>query len=138
MIFPGSHHGKTLDHHYRGVFCGSVDLDRENLDQSSAKKIIGPVGSVSFHHVKALHGSAPNSSDRSRRLLLFEYAAAEAWPLIGFQGYGDYREYEEKMVLGKSTISPRLQDDNVRMPFPRPPNPGSIYRIQEFRKTGLE
>ena len=135
MIFPQSHLGKTMNHHHQGIFCGSVDLPSEKLDPSSAIKITGPAGSVSFHHVKALHGSAPNFSDRSRRLLLFEYASADAWPLIGFQGYGNYKKYEENMVLGKSTLSPRLEETNIRMPFPRPPDPGSIYQIQEFRKS---
>ncbi|MED5344291.1 MAG: phytanoyl-CoA dioxygenase family protein, partial [SAR324 cluster bacterium] len=138
MIFPQSHQGKTMDHHHREVFCGSVDLLGEKLDPSSATKITGPAGSVSFHHVKALHGSAPNTSDRSRRLLLYEYAAADAWPLIDFEVYGNYGEFEEKMVLGKSTLSPRFEDADARMPLPRPPDPGSIYRIQEFRKTGFE
>ena len=138
MIFPQSHQGKTMDHHHREVFCGSVDLLGEKLDPSSATKIPGPAGSVSFHHVKALHGSAPNTSDRSRRLLLYEYAAADAWPLIDFEVYGNYGEFEEKMVLGKSTLSPRFEDADARMPLPRPPDPGSIYRIQEFRKIGFE
>ena len=138
MIFPQSHQGKTMDHHHREVFCGSVDLLGEKLDPSSATKITGTAGSVSFHHVKALHGSAPNTSDRSRRLLLYEYAAADAWPLIDFEVYGNYGEFEEKMVLGKSTLSPRFEDADARMPLPRPPDPGSIYRIQEFRKTGFE
>ena len=138
MVFQQSHNGKTLDHHHRDVFCGSVDLEVEKFDASLAKKITGPAGSVSFHHVKALHGSAPNYSERSRRLLLYEYAAADAWPLIDFEVYGDYKEFEQKVVLGKSTLSPRFQEADVRMPFPRPPNPDSIYRIQEYRTSGLE
>ena len=45
--------------------------------------LTGPAGSMSFHHVRTLHGSAQNTSSRDRHLLLYEYAAADAWPLIG-------------------------------------------------------
>ena len=135
MVVPQSHLGKTLNHHYRGVFSGSVDLKEEEVDSSTSYKITGKAGSASFHHVKALHGSGPNQSDRPRRMLLFEYAAADAWPLVDFEVYGDFAEYEEKMVLGKSTLQPRIDNSDIIMPYPRPPNPDSIYRIQEFRRA---
>ena len=132
MVVPQSHLGKTLNHHYRGVFSGSVDLKEEDVDSSTSYKITGKAGSASFHHVKALHGSGPNQSDRPRRMLFFEYAAADAWPLVDFEVYGDFAEYEEKMVLGKSTLQPRIDNSDIIMPYPRPPNPDSIYRIQKF------
>ena len=134
MVVPGSHQGKTLNHHFQGVFSGSVNPDSENIDLSKAVKLTGSAGSASFHHVKALHGSSPNFSDRPRRLLLLEYASADAWPLIDFEVYGDFQDFEEKIVLGKSTLHPRSEPEHVIMPFPRPPNPDSIYRIQEFRR----
>ena len=105
MVVPQSHLGKTLNHHYRGVFSGAVDLKEEKVDYSTSYKITGKAGSTSFHHVKALHGSGPNQSDRPRRMLFFEYAAADAWPLVDFEAYGDFAEYEEKMVLGKAHYS---------------------------------
>ncbi|MEK9562375.1 MAG: phytanoyl-CoA dioxygenase family protein, partial [Deltaproteobacteria bacterium] len=112
----------------------SVNPDSENIDLSAAVKLTGSAGSASFHHVKALHGSSPNFSDRPRRLLLLEYASADAWPLVDFEVYGDFQEFEEKIVLGKSTLQPRSEPEHTIMPFPRPPNPDSIYRIQEFRR----
>ena len=135
MVVPQSHLGKTLNHHYRGVFSGSVDLKEEDVDYSNSYKITGKAGSASFHHVKALHGSGPNQSDRPRRLLFLEYAAADAWPLVDFEVYGDFTEYEAKMVLGESTLQPRTDNSDIIMPYPRPPNPDSIYRIQEFRRA---
>ena len=135
MVVPQSHLGKTLNHHYRGVFSGSVDLKEEDVDSSNSYKITGKAGSASFHHVKALHGSGRNLSDRPRRMLLLEYAAADAWPLVDFEVYGDFTEYEAKMVLGESTLQPRTDNSDIIMPYPRPPNPDSIYRIQEFRRA---
>ena len=135
MVVPQSHLGKTLNHQYRGVFSGSVDLKEEDVDSSTSYKITGKAGSASFHHVKALHGSGRNQSDRPRRMLLLEYAAADAWPLVDFEVYGDFTEYEAKMVLGESTLQPRTDNSDIIMPYPRPPNPDSIYRIQEFRRA---
>ena len=135
MVVPQSHHGKTLNHHYKGVFSGSVDLEKEGINISTAIKVTGKAGSASFHHVKTLHGSNPNFSNRPRRLLLFEYAAADAWPLVDFEVYGDFSEYEEKIVIGTSTLQPRCENVDMIMPYPRPPNPDSIYRIQEVRKS---
>lgn len=137
MVVPGSHQGPALNHHFNGVFSGSVNPEQEGVDLSQAVKLTGRAGSASFHHVKALHGSSPNHSERPRRLLLFEYAAADAWPLVDFEVYGDFAEYEEKMVLGHSTLQPRCEPEQIIMPYPRPPNPDSIYRIQEFRRQSL-
>ena len=134
MVVPQSHLGETLNHHHKGIFSGSVDLKNEGIDITSAVKIIGKAGSASFHHVKTLHGSSPNFSNRPRRLLLFEFAAADAWPLVDFEVYGDFSEYEEKIVIGKNTLQPRCENVDMIMPYPRPPNPDSIYRIQESRK----
>jgi ectoine hydroxylase-related dioxygenase (phytanoyl-CoA dioxygenase family) len=134
MVVPQSHLGKTLNHHHKGIFSGSVDLKNEGIDISTAVKITGKAGSASFHHVKTLHGSSPNFSKRPRRLLLFEFAAADAWPLVDFDVYGDFSEYEEKIVIGKNTLQPRCENVDMIMPYPRPPNSGSIYRIQESRK----
>ena len=135
MVVPQSHLGKTLNHHYKGIFSGSVDLEKEGIDLSTAVKITGKAGSASFHHVKTLHGSSPNFSNRPRRLLLFEYADADAWPLVDFEVYGAFSEYEEKIVIGISTLQPRCENVDMIMPYPRPPNPDSIYRIQEVRKS---
>ena len=37
-------------------------------------------GSITVHHVRAVHGSAPNVSDNDRRLLLFQFRTAEPGP----------------------------------------------------------
>ena len=52
------------------------------MDVSQAVPLVGPAGSITIHHVRAIHGSALNTSDRDRRLLLLQYRAADAWPLL--------------------------------------------------------
>lgn len=84
MIIPGSHTGPVFDHHAEGVFCGAMDPANRDVDYGNAVALTGRAGSITVHHVRAVHGSAPNLSDRDRRLLLFQFRAADAWPLLGF------------------------------------------------------
>ena len=100
---PQSHRGGILNHHHQGIFCGSVDPYAEGIDVDSAVSIAGSAGSASFHLVKALHGSGVNHSN-PRKLLFFEYAAAGSWPLIDFEIYSSYEQFEQKMVLGKQYL----------------------------------
>src|ERR671910_553697 len=78
----------TNDDLAEGHFCGAIDPDREEVDFSSAVKLTGPAGSITVHHARTVHGSATNSSGRPRRLLLHQYRAADAWPLLGVPDYG--------------------------------------------------
>jgi len=87
---------------------------------------------MSLHHVRLVHGSAQNTSDRPRQLLLYEYAAADAWPLMGV---GDFANFSERVVSGRPTLAPRLVDVPVRMPLPPSPHPGSIYENQTGAKN---
>ena len=129
MVLPGSHKGPVYDHHNDGAFCGAFDPDAAGLDVSSAVKLTGSAGSMTIHHVRAVHGSALNVSNRQRRLLLTEYAAADAWPLANMKG--DFDVFEGRMVCGSSTTAPRLAPVPVRMPFPVARAQGSIYENQK-------
>src|SRR4029079_13957212 len=65
LVTPGSHTGPVFNHHDRdGRFAGMVDPDDIRAEISRAVPCIGRAGSMSFHHVRALHGSALNTSDR--------------------------------------------------------------------------
>ncbi|MEQ9125413.1 MAG: phytanoyl-CoA dioxygenase family protein, partial [Alphaproteobacteria bacterium] len=106
MVLPGSHKGPVYDHHNEGYFCGAFDPGTAGLDVSGAAKLMGPAGSMTIHHVRAVHGSALNTSNRQRRLLLTEYAAADAWPLTGLRP--DFDAFEGRMARGVSSTAPRL------------------------------
>ncbi len=126
MMLPGSHRGPTYDHHHEGHFAGAIAPDQ--LDVSGAEMVLGSAGACSFHHVRAVHGSAQNHSSHARRLLLLEVAAADAWPLMGLRdGFDDF---EEKLLAGVSHNQPRLTDCPVRMPLPPAKRQGSIYESQ--------
>ena len=79
-VLPGSHRGAIHDHHANGFFCGAIDPVATPIDFGAAARLTGSAGSMTFHHVRAVHGSAPNRSDRSRNLLLFQFAAVDAFP----------------------------------------------------------
>ena len=137
MLFvPGTHKGPTFDHHGSdGYFCGALDLDASDVDFSKAVPCEGPAGSCSFHHVRLVHGSAQNTSTRPRGLLLYEVAAADAFPILGLAGaYSNYEGYKERLLYGSETIAPRFRDVPVRLPLPPAKNQGSIYENQTAGK----
>ena len=130
MVLPGSHNGPVYDHHSQGAFCGAIDVEQAGLDVGNAVEVHGRAGSMSIHHVRLVHGSALNASNRQRRLLLYEYAAADAWPLAGIEPMSDFEEFNRRVVHGEPTLRPRMEDVPVRMPLPRAPFQGSIYENQ--------
>jgi ectoine hydroxylase-related dioxygenase (phytanoyl-CoA dioxygenase family) len=128
LVVPGSHKGPTWDHHdAQGYFCGAMDPTRNEVDFDSAVPLTGKAGSMSFHHVRAVHGSAQNVSDKPRRLLLYEFSAGDAFPLMGIK---DWDQYNRNLVSGTPINTPRIVPAPVRMPLPPSPRPGSIYENQ--------
>jgi phytanoyl-CoA hydroxylase len=128
MVAPGTHSGPVWSHHGKdGRFAGLIDPDEIQAEIARAIPCMGRAGSMSFHHVRALHGSALNTSDRPRNLLLYEVAASDAWPLMGVK---DFEEFDSRLLAGGSVTEPRLTAVPVRMPLPPPLRSGSIYETQ--------
>jgi phytanoyl-CoA hydroxylase len=128
MIIPGSHKGPTYDHHANDVFCGAMNPENQDVDFAQAMPLLGNAGSITVHHVRAVHGSAPNVSDRDRRLLLFQFRAADAWPILGFPA--GIEKFNDLMVAGE-TREPRLSPAPVRLPLPPASRQGSLYENQK-------
>ena len=106
LVTPGTHTGEVWNHHGdNGCFAGLIDPDTIKSEIERAVPCMGRAGSMSFHHVRALHGSAMNTSDRPRNLLLYEVAASDAWPLMGVK---DFSEFNSRF-LSRATplITPR-------------------------------
>ena len=127
LVLPGTHRGPTYEHHAEGRFCGAIDPARGEMDFARAVPVTGRAGCATFHHVRLVHGSAQNTSNRPRQLLLYEFAANDAWPLLGIASLD---EFDGRIVAGTPTITPRLADVPVRMPLPAALNQGSIYENQ--------
>ena len=87
---------------------------------------------MTIHHVRLVHGSALNRSNRQRRLLLYEYTAADAWPLMGVAELrGVQRPHGPRRADHRAARRAPLP---VRMPLPPADHQGSIYENQ--RGTG--
>jgi phytanoyl-CoA hydroxylase len=132
LVTPGTHKGEVWNHHGDdGCFAGLIDPDLVRGEIERAVPCMGKAGSMSFHHVRALHGSAQNTSDRPRNLLLYEVAASDAWPLMGVK---DFDEFNSRILTGDVVVTPRLTDVPVRMPLPPAKRQGSIYETQSAAK----
>jgi phytanoyl-CoA hydroxylase len=128
LVTPGTHTGQVWNHHGEdGRFCGLIDPEVIRPEIDRAIPCMGTAGSMSFHHVRALHGSALNTSNRSRNLLLYEVAASDAWPLMGVK---DFDEFNTRLLAGPPVVTPRLSNVPVRMPLPPAARLGSIYETQ--------
>ena len=132
LVTPGTHTGEVWDHHGDdGCFAGLIDPDLIQDEIKRAVPCTGKAGSMSFHHVRALHGSATNTSNKPRNPLLYEVAASDAWPLMGVK---DFAEFDDRLLAGPSVITPRLANVPVRMPLPPAKRQGSIYETQSVAK----
>jgi ectoine hydroxylase-related dioxygenase (phytanoyl-CoA dioxygenase family) len=127
MVIPGSHTWPICDHHSDGVFCGAIDPTVAGIDFSKAVMLTGKAGSMTIHHVRMVHGSALNTSNRPRRLLLFQYTAVDAFPLLGIP---DWDNFNANIVTGQPIMEPRLTPVPVRIPLPVATFGGSIYENQ--------
>ncbi len=136
QVFAGSHKGPVYDHHVEGVFAGGMELGANGFDLDRAVSLMGPAGSVSIHHGRIVHGSAQNISDRPRRLLFMEMMAADAFPVMGgMTKFTTIEEYNEKILCGQPTLTPRVTNTHLRIPQPQPEKRGSIYEIQKQLKS---
>ena len=138
MAIPGSHKGPVLNHHKNGVFAGAIDPDDPLFDLDRAVSLQGRAGDMTIHHVRTLHGSAPNRSDRSRMMVFYECVAADAWPLAGttnaivrVEQQDFYAAMQKRMICGEPALQPRLEAVPVRIPLPPAPNATSIFKTQE-------
>jgi ectoine hydroxylase-related dioxygenase (phytanoyl-CoA dioxygenase family) len=129
LVVPGSHKGPVYDHHAGGRFCGAMNPAACDVDFEKAVPLVGPAGSITVHHVRAIHGSAMNVSNKDRRLLLLQFRAADAWPLLS-AGI-DIEAFDRLLVAGTPTLTPRLADVPVRLPLPPAEKAGSIYENQK-------
>lgn len=129
MVIPRSHKGPLLDHHQDGHFVGAIT--DPHFSEEGAVPLEVRTGGITIHHAMAIHGSAPNRSNRQRRLLLFEFRANDAWPMMGVK---DWPFYESQILRGESCLAPRVEVMPVRIPLPPTPTTGSIYESQTYLK----
>ena len=126
MVIPGSHKDKVWDHHQDGLFVGAVT--DPTFQPDDAVSVTVKAGGITLHHVRMVHGSKPNESDKPRRMFFIGFYATDAWPLIP-TGYS-IEEMDKCIVRGEPTLEPRMKNLPVRLSLPRVEG-GSIYAQQE-------
>lgn len=138
MVIPGSHKREVLDHSVDGVFSGAIDPSDPAFALDKAIPLTGRAGSMTIHHVRTQHGSAPNMSDQDRMILFYECGAADAWSLGGnasaYTGISaqEYWQFmSDRLICGEQTLTPRMESVPVRMPLPPPPDNSSIFKVQK-------
>ena len=136
-VIPRSHKSNIYNHHESNFFVGKINVKKEKLDISKAQKLIGPAGSVTFHHVRTLHASSLNMAKHPRPLLLFGYSSVDAWPITYDKGSSvdpniNLKSYDKLILKGKPLIQPRLEKVPIRIPLPRKSD--SIYQLQNKKK----
>jgi ectoine hydroxylase-related dioxygenase (phytanoyl-CoA dioxygenase family) len=138
MVLPGTHRGPILSHHSEGYFIGGIEAAEQKLDLSQARPIYGRAGSMSVHHVRAIHGSALNLSGKPRRILFYEISAADAWPLwsdVTGLKYRNLDHFLQNIIVGEQTLEPRMVALPVRMPGPwRDGKVDGIFAVQAAGK----
>ena len=137
LVLPGSHKGRILDHHQDGHFVGAVS--EPGFVSDGAVPVVLEAGDISIHHVRVLHASMPNISEKQRRLLLFMYCAVDAWPLMISGKWDDFIEtFNDGILRGRPNYQPRLREAPVRLPLPPALKQGSIYESQlELKRSTL-
>ncbi len=138
MVIPGTHKGPVLSHFANGVFAGAIDPADPLFERDRIVTLTGRAGSMTVHHVRLLHGSAPNNSDRTRLICFYECAAADAWPLAGSStavaGLNQQQVWDwigARTLYGEATVRPRLAEVPVLLPLPPAPDSSSIFKIQK-------
>ena len=131
MVVPGTQFGPIHDHHQSGVFVGAIDPTLVRDELARAVPLIAKAGSITLHHARLIHGSAQNTSGRSRNFLLYEAMAADAWPLAGGH-FGSLEEFDSRLLCGHPTLQPRMTAVPVRIPFPKAPESASLYQSQKY------
>ena len=133
MVIPGSHKGPIFDHHADGVFCGAMNPANRDVDFGNAVALTGKAGSITVHHVRAVHGSAPNVSDRDRRLLLFQFRSGGclADPRLSRRDRGVRRTDGRRSVI--ASLGFRRPPCGCRLP--PAVLQGSLYENQKGMKT---
>jgi ectoine hydroxylase-related dioxygenase (phytanoyl-CoA dioxygenase family) len=125
------HHTHYFDHaDSDGRFAGMITEDLGEFGKP--RSLPAPAGSAIFLHCIAPHSSLPNRSDRSRRTLIYEYRANDAFPIY----YGEMTQIAEAKFRPMRGRPARF----ARFGGPRPliPNVGkyaSLYELQSQAKA---
>ncbi len=127
-VIPGSHRGPVYDHHCNGIFAGAIAEIALTPLLPLAVDATGPANSMTIRHVRTLHASGNCTADTCRPLLLFSYAAVDAFPV--FRAC-ELREFDRRILRNSPVLAPLP----IRLPLPRMTGADSIYDNQSVIRS---
>ena len=130
-VLPGSHKGPLHSHWHDGVFTGAVDEEIIDTQRDKIEKCTGPAGAVCLMHVRLLHGSAPNLSDKPRTLYITTYYAEDA---VELSPNHLPSRFTHELVRGET--SGRVRCTPYEMQLPAVPKATSFFAQQEGADKG--
>lgn len=117
-----------------GNWTGVLPADAlQAVPWDTARRMMGPAGTVTVHNARCVHGGAANTTERDRLLLLHTFVAATAHPLpFGTNPLHQKSKLGMPMVRGEPT---RLAVFDPR-PCPMAPSFEAGYRPPFFSRGG--
>jgi phytanoyl-CoA hydroxylase len=129
------HHTHFFNHALPdGTFAGMITEDLDTGRFGTPISLAAPAGSVIFMHCITPHSSLPNRSQHGRRTLIFEYRAADSFPIY-FSEMTTVAESKYRLLRGRPATHARLAG-----PAPLVPQIGkfaSLYELQAQSKEAL-
>jgi ectoine hydroxylase-related dioxygenase (phytanoyl-CoA dioxygenase family) len=128
QVIPGAHGGRAFGHSLDGAFAGKITEAGWRTGLAEPVKCEGRAGSMILMHCMTPHASLPNRSGRSRRTLILEYRAADAYPIY-------YHEQTHRTeAFARQVRGSRMPTARVTLTsFPMPQLQGdhsSLYDLQ--------
>lgn len=124
---PGSHRGRAYSHYDGEDFVGCITEELDAALLATAEPMELRAGDMSIHHCMTIHGSSHNTSPNRRRLLINQYAAADAFPLTANSSATEYDGY---IVAGEAAKFARLDAGLVLMPPDHSKGYRSVFALQ--------
>ena len=113
-VVPGSHK-QRYSHFQNEEYTGTIGAEHNDQFNQEAVPIVASRGDVCFMHTWTVHGSESNCSDVPRRLLICDYTAADAYPLLS---PALPSQFTGKIVRGEPSRTARLREDTIEIRTP--------------------
>lgn len=131
------HHTHYFSHELPdGRFAGMITEEITDGRYGRPVSLAAPAGSAIFMHCITPHSSLPNQSDRPRRTLIYEYRAADSFPIY----YGETAAADEalaRMLCGKPARFARFGGPPPLIPRLSGVHK-SLYELQRSSKDELK
>lgn len=111
-LVPGSHR-RRFSHYQNDEFVGRIRLEDYPSLRDDAIPITGSAGDLIIQHTWMVHGGDANRSTAARRMLICDYAAADAVALTPVQMPSQYTGY---IVAGTAIRQARLTQHFLELP----------------------